>query len=90
MLCTFDENAESAVSACFGDLGSPLVGNRTVYGILSSTLGCNIPNMPCIFTDVYQNVDWIMRNMVLKKSDAGTHIFESTTLLLVLQILFRL
>ncbi|EDV40986.1 uncharacterized protein Dana_GF10796 [Drosophila ananassae] len=89
MLCTFDENAHSAISACFGDLGSPLVRNRTVFGIVSSTVGCSIHNMPCIFTDVYQNVDWILRNMVIKKSGATTHVFESTTLLLVLQIFYK-
>ncbi|XP_017107791.3 chymotrypsin-2-like isoform X1 [Drosophila bipectinata] len=84
MLCTFDHKADSAKSACIGDLGNPLVLNRTIYGVVSSTLGCSSPHLPSIFTDVYKNVDWIMRNMLHgSRNGADTYISESKTLLLL-------
>lgn len=56
-----------AVDACNGDSGGPLVaelgGTRRLIGIVSSGLGCALPEYPGIYTQVSSYAGWIDRHV---------------------------
>ncbi|BFF97062.1 chymotrypsin-2-like [Drosophila madeirensis] len=47
------------MNPCAGDLGGPLIDNDTVYGIVSYRLGCGHKELPSVYTNVYENKQWI-------------------------------
>ncbi|XP_028736571.2 chymotrypsin-like elastase family member 2A [Peromyscus leucopus] len=69
MVCA---GGDGVTSSCNGDSGGPLNcqasnGQWQVHGIVSfgSTLGCNYPRKPSVFTRVSNYIDWI--NSVIQK-----------------------
>lgn len=54
-LCT-DNRMKSGV--CHGDLGSPMVANNTLIGIVSWNVEC-ARGYPDVYTNVYQCLDFI-------------------------------
>ncbi|EDL81020.1 rCG31213, isoform CRA_b [Rattus norvegicus] len=70
MVCA---GGDGVTSSCNGDSGGPLNcqasnGQWQVHGIVSfgSTLGCNYPRKPSVFTRVSNYIDWI--NSVIAKN----------------------
>ncbi|XP_062705182.1 trypsin 3A1 [Aedes albopictus] len=52
------------VDSCSGDSGGPLVCDGVQYGIVSYGKDCAAVNNPGIYTDVYQNLEWIKKESV--------------------------
>lgn len=57
MFCCGSDEVE--MDTCTGDIGSPLVHNRTLYGITSYGPECGIPNSAAVYTNVAEFRDWI-------------------------------
>ncbi|CAH1364347.1 unnamed protein product, partial [Tenebrio molitor] len=50
VLCTME--SERGRDACLGDSGGPLVCGRVIIGVISSGLGCGVPNVSAVYTKV--------------------------------------
>ncbi|XP_011932472.1 PREDICTED: chymotrypsin-like elastase family member 2A [Cercocebus atys] len=64
--CMICAGGDGVISSCYGDSGGPLNcqaadGRWEVHGIVSfgSSLGCNYPQKPSVFTRVSKYIDWI-------------------------------
>ncbi|XP_065376314.1 chymotrypsin-like elastase family member 2A [Macaca fascicularis] len=64
--CMICAGGDGVTSSCYGDSGGPLNcqaadGRWEVHGIVSfgSSLGCNYPQKPSVFTRVSKYIDWI-------------------------------
>ncbi|XP_001647579.2 trypsin-3 [Aedes aegypti] len=55
---------EGGVDSCSGDSGGPLVCGGVQYGIVSYGHQCAQADNPGVYTDVYQNLKWIMKESV--------------------------
>ncbi|XP_062549803.1 trypsin 3A1-like [Armigeres subalbatus] len=73
---------EGGIDACNGDSGGPLVCDGVQYGIVSYGSGCAEKNLPGVYTDVYQNLEWIT-----KESVNGGRSWSSSKMLLFLVLI---
>ncbi|XP_017071712.2 putative trypsin-6 [Drosophila eugracilis] len=64
VLCAIGNPPTSPQQPCAGDLGSPLISNNIVYGVVAATVACETNHLPSIYTDVYSNVQWVQGKIV--------------------------
>lgn len=48
--------------ACQGDSGGGMICNGILTGIVSGGMGCAVPLLPGIYTDIFYYLDWIVEN----------------------------
>lgn len=53
----------SGKDACQGDIGGPLVFNKTLYGIVSWGIVCGNSQFPGVYTNVSSLTPWIKQNL---------------------------
>ncbi|KAH8238530.1 hypothetical protein KR032_008727 [Drosophila birchii] len=63
MLCAGKDNTTLDADPCPGDIGSPLIRNRVMVGIVAYPLGCGSDTLPTVYTDVYVGLKWIIETV---------------------------
>ncbi|KAH8240429.1 hypothetical protein KR038_006748 [Drosophila bunnanda] len=63
MLCAGKDNLTIDADPCPGDIGSPLIRDQVMVGLVAYPLGCGSDQLPSVYTDVYVGLKWIMKTI---------------------------
>ncbi|KAH8242524.1 hypothetical protein KR032_010749 [Drosophila birchii] len=61
LLCAMSDLQDTAQKPCSGDRGAPLMKGNMVFGIAGYLVECDAYELPSVYTDVYQSINWIRR-----------------------------
>jgi len=85
MMCAGNLNNSLDENPCAGDTGSPLILNRTVFGVVTYRIGCGSKTLPSVYTNVYVHMNWI--NDIMAKNEGNRMEYTLNCLLTTIGVL---
>ncbi|KAH8392944.1 hypothetical protein KR200_000873 [Drosophila serrata] len=86
MLCAGKDNLTMDADPCPGDIGSPLIRDQVMFGLVAYPLGCGSDVLPSVYTDVYVGLKWIMKTIKASSEVKLRPIFVLVMSLLVMML----